>query len=444
MDGSATAPVDIRIGPALVVPVSGPAFTGYVEITGSTIVHVGPSPTTAPATDVLDAPGRLVLPGFVNTHCHTSQQLGRGLADDVDLLTWLHGRIWPYEVALTEADCEVSALACALEQIRNGCTTLADPGGRHVDGMARGLATAGVRALLGRSSMDEGAGRPAADSEGTDEVLERQDALAERWHGVGRLRFSYTLRTIFNCSDTLIVETARRAAERGTIVQMHVAEVPEENEHVRATRGTTTVRHLDRLGVLGPGLLAVHVVWVDDEEIALLAERGAPVSHNAGSNLKVLGVPRVAEMIEAGVLVGLGTDGAPANNRMSMIDEMWLASLTQKGRRVDPTVLPAGVVLRMASLGGATALGLGALTGSLEVGKAADLVVIDPRTANMATAADPVSAIVTSMKSENVEHVLCDGEWLLRDRRITRFDEDALLDEAMARAAAVRSRAGLA
>jgi 5-methylthioadenosine/S-adenosylhomocysteine deaminase len=432
--------VGIRIGPALVVPVTAEPFTGYVEVTGGEITHLGPSPTDTPAAETVTAPGRIVIPAFVNTHCHTSQQLGRGLGDDVGLLTWLHDRIWPYELALDESDSELSALVCAIEQVRNGCTLLADPGGRHVDGMARGIAAVGIRALLGRSAMDSGDGRPEGDRESTDEVLDAQDELVERWHGNGLLRFSYTLRTIFNCSDDLITATMERARKLGTVVQMHVAEVPEENEHSVATRGTTTVRHLERLGALCPDLLAVHATWVDDEEIALLAERGCPVSHNAASNLKILGTPRIADMLDAGVHVALGTDGAPSNNRMSMIDEMWLAAIVQKGVRRDPTVLPAGSVLRMATIDGATALGMGGLVGSLEVGKRADLVVLDPYTPNFATAADPVSALVTACKSENVESVLCDGEWVLRERRLTRVDEAAVLAEAAERAAAVRGR----
>ncbi len=437
------APIDTRIGPALVLRDPGQAPSpGWVEVTRGRISHVGPNPTAGPATETVDGTGRIVMPAFVNTHCHTSQQLGRGLGDDVGLLTWLHDRIWPYELALNESDSEISAALCAVEQIRNGTTTIADPGGRHVDGMARGIERAGIRALLGRSAMDSGDGRPPGDQEATDEVLDRQDELADRWHGRGRLRFSYTLRTIFNCSDELIVATVSRAQRLGTVVQMHVAEVPEEIEYSTATRGAPTITHLGQLGVLGPQFLAVHATWADDRELELLARTGTPTSHNCASNLKVLGVPRVAEWIEAGMLVALGTDGAPANNRMSMIDEMWLASLTQKGRRVDPTVLPAGVVLTMATHNGARALGLGETLGRLEPGFAADLVVIDPRTANMAPLHDPHAALVTAMKTENVESVMCDGEWLLRDRIVTRLDEAALIAEGIDRAASIRRRLG--
>jgi 5-methylthioadenosine/S-adenosylhomocysteine deaminase len=415
---------------------------GVVEVDGDRVVHVGPRPSDEEAEPV-DAGGLIVVPGLVNTHCHLSQQLGRGLADDVDLLTWLHERIWPYEAALSEEDVEASALACALEQIRNGVTTIADPGGQHVDGAGRALERAGIRGFLGRSTMDEWDGVPADRRESTAETLAVQDDLARRWDGAagGRLRFSYTLRTIFNCSDALIEESVERARALGTPLQMHIAEIPAENEHARATRGTTTVRHLAQIGALGPWFLGAHAVWLEDEEIALLAETGAGVSHNLASNLRVLGIPRVADMLDAGVLVGLGTDGAPANNRMSLVDEMWAASLLQKGIRLDPTVLDARTAFAMATLNGARALGLDA--GSLEAGKAADLVLVDPRTVNMIPVHDPVSALVTSLKTENIRSVMCAGHWLLRDGEILVADEAEVLREAQERAEAIARRANL-
>jgi 5-methylthioadenosine/S-adenosylhomocysteine deaminase len=415
---------------------------GVVEIEGNRFVAVGQAPSGEPA-DSVSATGLIVVPGLVNTHCHLSQQLARGLADDVDLLTWLHDRIWPYEAALSEEDVETSAFACALEQIRNGVTTVADPGGQHVDGAGRALERAGIRGFLGRSTMDEWEGVPEARRESTEETLAVQDDLAHRWDGAaeGRLRFSYTLRTIFNCSDDLIEASAERARALGTPLQMHIAEIPAENEHCRITRGTTTVRHLANLDVLGPGFLGAHAVWLDDEEIGLLAETGAAVSHNLASNLRVLGLPRIADMLDAGVVVGIGTDGAPANNRMSVIDELWAASLLQKGLRLDPTVLDARTAFAMATRNGARALGLQSEIGSLEAGMAADLLLVDPRTVNMTPLHDPVSALVTSMKTENVHSVMCAGEWLLRDGQILVADEGEALREAQERAEAVARRA---
>jgi len=385
-----------------------------------------------------------VIPGLVNTHCHTSQQLGRGLADDVDLLTWLHDRVWPYEVSLTHAESELSALCCAIEQIRNGTTTIADPGGRHVDGMARALERAGIRALLGRSTMDSGDGRPVGDREDTATALAATEDLVGRWHGAagGRLRMGHTVRTIFNATDELILSCVERAKALGTVVQMHVAEVPEENDHAVATRGTTTVRHLGRIGALGPELLAVHAVWIDDAEIELLARTATPVSHNAASNLRVLGIPRVADLLDAGAVVGLGTDGAPCNNRMSMLDELWLASLVQKGLRRDPTALPAPAAFAMATIGGARALRWDDEIGSLTPGRKADLAVLDPGTPNVVPGHDLASALVTSMNTTNVRHVLCDGRWLLRDRAFVDLDEQAVLAEAVRAGAAIRARLG--
>ena len=435
-----------RIRAALVVVSATESIEdGVVEVTGNRITHVGSVPTAEPVDEEIDATEFLVIPAFVNTHAHTSQQLGRGLADDVDLLTWLRDRIWPYDAAHPPADSEVSALACAAEQIRNGVTLLADPGGQHVDAMAAGIARSGIRAFVAASAMDSGIGLPDGWAPSTDEMLARQEDLHSRLDGMahGRVRFSWTLRTIFNCSDELIEATAHRARRADRPLQMHIAEVPEENAHVQDTRGTTTVRHLSRLGVLGAGFLGAHAVWIDAEERRLLADSGAAVSHNVASNLRILGFPHIADLVDVGCLVGLGTDGAPSNNRMSILDEMWAASMVQKALRGDPAAFPSSTVLSMATAWGARALGMGTELGTLRSGNLADLVLIDPLTPTMATAHDLVSALVTSCTSANVHSVMCDGSWVMRDREITAFDEREVLREAAARSRDVARRIGL-
>ena len=253
-------PARRRIRAALVVVRATESIEGgVVEVAGNRITHVGTTPSTDPVDEEIDASEFLVTPAFVNTHAHTSQQLGRGLADDVDLLTWLRDRIWPYEAALTPADSEISALACAAEQIRNGVTLLADPGGQHVDAMATGIARSGIRAFVAASAMDSGIGLPEGWTPSTEEMLARQEDLYGRLDGGadGRVRFSWTLRTIFNCSDELIEQTAARAKGAGRPLQMHIAELPEENAHVQETRGTTTVRHLSKLGVFHHGVSGI-------------------------------------------------------------------------------------------------------------------------------------------------------------------------------------------
>lgn len=422
---------------------------GAVLIEGDRIAAVGASDdllaTAAPDVELVDLAGRWLLPGLINSHVHTSQHLGRGLGDDVPLLTWLHDRIWPYESAMTEEDSYVSSLLCGLEQIRSGVTCFAEPGGQFVGGMVRAIDELGIRAALARSTMDMGEGLPPNWQRSTDEELAIQIENHERWHGAagGRIRVWLGLRTIFNNSDDLIVRTKQLADRLGVGVHMHVAEIKEEVEFARATRGATTVTHLHRLGVLDKNLLAVHCVWLTDDEISLFAEHDVKVSHNPAAAMRVLGFARIPEMQAAGVCVSIGTDGAPSNNRMTLIDEMWLASLIHKGRLLDPTAMPAETVLAMVTCDGARSVLWDDLIGSLEAGKKADLIVINPDTATMLPLHDPVANMVTSMREHNVESVMCDGRWLMRERRILVVDEAEVLAEAKRRAAAIVARAGI-
>ncbi len=398
-----------------------------------------------PGDEIVDARGRYVLPGLVNSHVHTVQHLARGLSDDVDILTWLHQRIWPYESTLDEEDSYISTLLFGIEQIANGTTTVADAGVQHAGGAVRAVTELGIRASLCHSIMDEGDGLPPNWRLSAADCMALQEDEFRRYHGAadGRVQWWFGLRTLLNNSDDLITRTAEAARLRGTRVHMHVAEASEEIDYCKATRGTSTVRHLDRLGLLGPNLLAVHVVYVDPDEIELLARREVKVSHNPAAALRVMGLPKIVEMLAGGVTVGLGTDGAPSNCRNSMIDEMWLASLVQKGRLHDPAALPATRVLEMATIDSARCLGWESQVGSIEVGKKADLCVINPNTPNMQPVHDPISNMVFSMNATNVESTLCNGVWLMRDRKFTQLDVDAVLAEARERAAAVRKRAGI-
>ncbi|MBN1247752.1 MAG: amidohydrolase, partial [Anaerolineae bacterium] len=408
------------------------------------VAHVNADPAAGDIT-YLDLRGRWILPGLINTHVHTSQQLGRGLGDDVSLLTWLYERIWPYESHMTEEDSYVSTLLCGIEQIRSGVTCFAEPGGQFVDGMGRATTELGLRGILARSTMDMGEGLPDTWDESTQAALDIQVANYERWHGKAqdRIRTWFGLRTIFNNSDDLITRTKALADAYGVGVHMHVAEIEEEVRFARETRGATTVTHLRDLGVLDDNFLAVHSVWLTDDEVRIFADHHVKVSHNPAAAMRVLGFAKVPEMLEAGVCVALGTDGAPSNNRMTLIDEMWLASLIHKGRTLDPTVVPAQAVLAMVTCDAARALLWEDEIGSLEVGKKADLVVIDPDSAAMLPLHDPIANMVTSMHAHNVESVMADGRWLMCDREILVVNEAEILEEAKVRAAAIARRAGI-
>jgi 5-methylthioadenosine/S-adenosylhomocysteine deaminase len=395
--------------------------------------------------ECIDMRGRWILPGLINTHVHTSQQLARGLGDDVDLLTWLHERIWPYESSLTEEDSYISTLLCGIEQIRSGVTCFAEPGGQFVDGMGRAVTELGIRGILAQSTMDSGEGLPSNWELNTQEVLDLQVNHIHRWQGKaeGRIRVWFGLRTIFNNTDDLIVRTKDLADQHQVGVHMHVAEVKEEVEYAQATRGATTVTHLNRLGVLDKNLLAVHTVWLSPEEIEMFADKDVKVSHNPAAAMRVLGFAKIPEMLKAGVCVTIGTDGAPSNNRMTLIDEMYLTSLIHKGRLLDPTVVTAQEVLTMVTCDGARALLWDDQIGSLETGKQADLVVINPNTATMLPMHDPIANLVTSMRSHNVESVMVAGRWIMRSGQVLCVNEAEILEEAKLRASAVAKRAGI-
>jgi len=389
------------------------------------IVQVGPEYAEEHACDeVLDLTGKLVLPGLVNTHVHTSQQLARGLADDVDLLTWLHDRIWPYESHMTEEDSYISTLFCAAEQIKAGVTAIAEPGGQFVSGMAKAIAEAGIRAKLANSVMDCGDGLPKAWQHSTQEELERQKEDIRNYHQTadGRIEVWFGIRTIFNATDELLLKTKELADQYHTGIHMHVAEAKSEVDYVKERLGVQTVTHLRDLGFLGPNLLAAHTVWLTHEEVEMFRDCGVKVSHNPASAMRVLGFAKIPRMLREGICVAIGTDGA------------W---------RLDPTVVKAQEILRMATANGAKALQDEQLYGSLEPGKKADLIIINPDSAGMQPMHDPIANLVTSMHSTNVESTICNGRWLMRERKILTFDEEALLQEAKLRAAGIRSRAGI-
>nr|WP_321298958.1 amidohydrolase [uncultured Sphaerochaeta sp.] len=399
----------------------------------------------AHGAQVHDCTGKIILPGLINTHVHTSQQLGRGLGDDVDLLSWLHERTFPYESSLTEEDSYVSTLLCCIEQIRAGVTSFAEPGGQFVRSMAKAVSQAGLRAKLAKSSMDCGEGLPKIWQRSTEDELATQVEDLKALHGSadGRVQVWFGLRTLFNNSDQLILRTKELADKYKVGVHMHVAEVKDEVEFCKAKFGVGTVQHLEDLGVLDKNFLAVHTVWLTNDEVDLFAKREVKVSHNPAAAMRVLGFAKIPQMLDKGICVTLGTDGAPSNNRMDLIDEMYLTSLIHKGWRLDPTVVKAEQILEMVTVNGAKALMDEKSLGSLEPGKKADLVVINPASAGMYPLHDSIANLVTSMHSSNVESTMCDGKWLMKDRVLLTLDENSILKEAQERADSIRERAGI-
>lgn len=396
--------------------------------------------------EVYDAQGKIILPGLVNTHVHLSQQLGRGVADDVVLLTWLRERVWPYESSFDYEDSLVSSTACCVELIKTGVTTFLEAGGQYVDAMAEAVEKCGLRACLSKSTMDEGEGLPKAWQKTTQEELDFQEELFKKYNNTadGRIKIWFGLRTIFNNSDELIKGTKVLADKYNTGIHMHVLEVKEEMDYTRATRGETTVEHMNRLGALGPNLVAAHTVWLTEREIDLFRLYDVKVSHNPGAAMKVvLGFAKIPEMLEKGIAVSIGTDGAPSNNRMDMMRDMYLTSLIHKGRTLNPKTVSAEQVLEMATINGARCALMEKEIGSLEVGKKADLIVLNPDTIHSLPVIDPVANIVYAMSSENVESNMCNGKWLMKNRELLFLDEKELLEKVKIQNKKVMDKAGI-
>ncbi|KAF5449289.1 hypothetical protein F2P56_029753 [Juglans regia] len=406
------------------------------------------------AHQIIDLHAQILLPGFINTHVHTSQQLARGIADDVHLMTWLHGRIWPYESNMTEEDSYISTLLCGIELIHSGVTCFAEAGGQHVSGMAKAVELLGLRACLVQSTMDSGEGLPALwANRTTDDCIQSQKELYKKHHNTadGRIRVWFGIRQIMNSTDRLLLETRDATRELKTGIHMHVAEIPYENQLVMDTQKVDhgTVTYLEKIGFLQNNLLSAHTVWVNSTEIGFLSSTGVKVSHCPASAMRMLGFAPIREMLDAGICVSLGTDGAPSNNRMSIVDEMYLASLINKGREVhrigttDPTALPAETVLRMATINGAKSVLWDNEIGSLEVGKKADLVVVNPSLWPMVPVHDCISSLVYCMRTENVVSVMCNGHWIMKDKKILRVNEEDVILEAGGAASDLLKRAGI-
>lgn len=375
--------------------------------------------------DVIDARGLLVLPGFVQAHVHTCQTLFRGLADDLDLMDWLRYRIWPLEAAHDRDSLRASVRLSCLELLAGGTTTILDMGTvRHTDVIFEEVLGSGLRATIGKCLMDDDPDGivPAALVEPAEAALQETAGLARRWHGAGggRIRCAVSPRFAVSCSEELLREAARLARETGCLVHTHASESRREIELVRRRTGRANVVWLDEVGLLGPSSAIVHAVHTDAAERRLLAERGASVVHCPSSNLKLAsGIAPVTDFLAAGINVALGADGAPCNNRLSMFPEMHLAVLLQ-ALRTGPGALAAAGALRMATVGGARALGLHDEIGILEPGRAADIITLDPSAA--APGGDPATAVVHVLDVPAVRHVLVDGRLLAADGRVLGLD----------------------
>ena len=420
---------------AITMDGAGSVVRGNLVIESGRIAAIGEGSTPARAGDhLLDCGGLFAIPGIVQAHIHLTQTLFRNRADDLELLDWLRKRIWPFEAAHTEESSFASARLGLVELVSGGTTAILDMGTvRHHDAVFRAAEESGIRYTGGKTMMDlAGEGVPAGLRETTQSSLDASETLAKRWHGRagGRLRYAYAPRFAVTCTDELLRECASRARALGTPVHIHASENRDEVELVRARTGKGNLEHLEALGILGAPAAVAHCIHLDEGDEARLKKDGATAVHCPSSNLKLAsGLCPVPRLLEAGVNVAIGADGAPCNNNLDGLLEMRLAALLQKPLH-GPRAMPAATVLRLATVGGAKALGLESEIGTLEVGKRADVAVFDLFMAHTSPYEDPVSAIVYAARAENVRHVLVDGDFLKKDFQLVRVDGRELTQKA--------------
>jgi 5-methylthioadenosine/S-adenosylhomocysteine deaminase len=439
--------VDLIVMHGIVVTMNGTRAIysdGCVVVRGDSIVAVGPRAEVESrfkASQVIDAHGGLVLPGFINGHTHVPMTLFRGLHDDVTLNDWLYKYIFPAEAKNVNEDfVRWGTRLAAAEQIRAGVTTFADMY-YFEDAVAEETKAAGMRGVLGETFIDF----PAPDNKSEAEMLAYTEKFLKRWQGDPLIQAAAAPHSIYTCSKKTLQDSAALARKYQAPILIHVSEMKKEWQDSEKANGMSPVAYLDKIGVLGPDVVAAHCIFVDEADSKLLAERGAGCVHNPSSNMMIAsGVSPVPEMRAAGVAVGLGTDGpAGSNNDLDLMEEIDLAAKLAKISKMDPLALNAKSVVEMATIDGARALHMEKEIGSLEAGKKADLVVISLDEPNALPMYDIYAQIAYSLKGSDVQTVVIGGRVVMRDRKLLTVDEAKVLEKAREYGKSVKKSLGM-
>ncbi|MDK2917697.1 MAG: 5-methylthioadenosine/S-adenosylhomocysteine deaminase [Candidatus Petromonas sp.] len=410
-------------------------FTGDIYIEDGRISEVS-SEIQRRADEEIYAKGKVVIPGLIQTHIHLTQTLFRGMADDMELLDWLRKRIWPLEGNHTVETNYVSAKLGIVELIKGGTTSIIDMETvNHTEGALAAIEESGFRAVIGKCMMDYGEGVPDSLMEDTQASIDESVRLLKKWHGrgKGRIIYAFAPRFVVSCSEKLLVKVRDLAKEYGVMIHTHASENRGEIELVQSDRGMRNVVYLHKLGMTGENLILAHCIWLDDEEMKILADTGTKISHCPNSNLKLAsGIAKIPELLDMGADVSIGADGAPCNNNLDMFREMRSAALIQKARLLNPTTMPAERVFEMATLGGAKAMGMEKKLGSLEQGKKADIAIINLRTIHNSPCGEDniIPQLVYSASANDVETTIIDGEIVMKDRKMTAINERNIIEEA--------------
>ena len=391
------------------------------------ITEISPEIDESGIDKIIDAEGKILLPGLINTHTHLSMTLFRGLADDLSLDSWLNDHIWPMEANLNGDYCYIGALLGAVELIKSGTTTFSDMY-FYMEDVARAVDDAGIRAVLSYGMIDFG------DAEKRENEIKENLALFENCNGMadGRIKVFLGPHAPYTASEDLLIKVRELADEYGMGIHIHVSETQKEIDDISQEKGLRPFEYLDKIGFLGPDVVCAHSVWLSDNEIEIIRKNNVKISHNPCSNMKLAsGIAPVSKLIENDICVSIGTDGASSNNNLDLIEELKTASLLQKVSTLDPKVLTSDEAIEMGTIKGAEALGLDSEIGSIEVGKKADIILIDTNSANMVPDSSSLSSnVIYSANGSNVDTTICNGKILMENKKLIFLDEQEIYDKA--------------
>jgi 5-methylthioadenosine/S-adenosylhomocysteine deaminase len=402
-------------------------YNGMIVISDSTISYVGKNrKDSITAKKDLDAQGGLILPGLINSHTHAAMSLFRGLADDLPLMEWLQNYIFPVESKMDADFVRVGTFLACAEMILSGTTTFCDMY-LFEEEVARAAKEAGMRAVVGEVIYDF----PSPNYGALEKGFIYTEALIERWEKDPLINIAVEPHSLFTCGEELLRKANDLALTKGVPLILHLAETKEEVHEIEKKYRKRPVQHLKDLGLLGSHLIVDHCVHINKPEIELLAENDVSIVHNPESNMKLAsGIAPIPDMIVKGITVGLGTDGCASNNNLDLFGEMDMAAKLHKVHKLDPTVMNAQTLVHMATIDGAKVLGLEKITGSLEVGKRADLIVIDTHKPHLVPMYNPYSHLVYAVSGNDVKHSIIDGKIVMEERRLLTLDLEDIIEQS--------------
>lgn len=378
------------------------------------------------AKKMIAADHSLIMPGFVNCHTHAAMTCFRGIADDLELMDWLNNYIFPAEAKNVNPELAYwGSLLGAAEMIKSGTTTFCD---MYIfeDETARAAKVAGIRCLIGEVLFDF----PSPNFRTPEEGLACTKMLLEKWKGDSLVNIIIEPHALYTCSKPLLTEVKKMAEDYHVPIGLHLLENAAEKKQLEEKFGKGAVSFLKDIGYLDAKLIAFHCVYFSDEDMKMFAEHGCKISHNPASNMKLAsGVAPVPEMLKAGITVGLGTDGCASNNNLDMIKEMSTAAKLHKVTRLDPTVLDAQTVVRMATIDGAKTLGMDRKIGSLEAGKKADIILIDLNKPHLTPLYNEYSHLAYAASGADVDTVIINGKVVMENRRLLTINEEEVMSK---------------